>query len=44
MDQYIKKNAISYSYHQFSDTLALFNVHNARNVLSNVILEKLNKI
>ena len=38
MDQYIKKNAISDSYHQFSDTLALFNLPNARNVLSNSML------
>ena len=38
MSQYFSQNAISDSYHQFSDTLALFNVPNARNVVSNAAL------
>ena len=38
MSQYFSQNAISDSYHQFSDTLALFNIPNARNVLSNAAL------
>lgn len=38
MSQYFSHNAISDSYHQFSDTLALFNVPNARNVVSNAAL------
>lgn len=38
MSQYFSQNAISDSYHQFSDTLALFNLPNARNVLSNMVL------
>ena len=38
MSQYFSQNAISDSYHQFSDTLVLFNLPNARNVLSNAVL------
>ena len=38
MSQYFSQNAMSDSYHQFSDTLALFNLPNARNVLSNMVL------
>lgn len=38
MSQYFSQNAISDPYHQFSDNLALFNIPNARNVLSNAAL------
>lgn len=38
MIQYLEKNAISNSYHDFSDKLSYFSIPNTRNVLSNLIL------